>query len=103
MLAATWPRDEPLDERLLVIDPRAGSWCDARVRDLSRHLLAGDLLVVNDAATVPASLRAVTALGRPVELRLAAHRGGNRWQAVLLGAGDWRTRTEHRAAPPRVA
>lgn len=103
MLAATWPRDEPLDERLLVIDPRAGSWSDARVRDLPRHFVAGDLLVVNDAATIPASLPAVTALGQPVELRLAAHLGGSRWRAVLLGAGDWRTRTEHRAAPPPVA
>jgi S-adenosylmethionine:tRNA ribosyltransferase-isomerase len=120
---ATWPRDEPLDERLLVLDPRAGDWRDARVRDLPRHLSAGDLLVVNDAATVPASLSAVTARGEPVEVRLAAHLGDEpegtkspnggsgqhpvlarreRWRAVLLGAGDWHTRTEHRAAPPPV-
>jgi S-adenosylmethionine:tRNA ribosyltransferase-isomerase len=99
---ATWPRDEPLDERLLVLDPRAGDWRDARVRDLPRHLSAGDLLVVNDAATVPASLPALTPREEPVELRLAAHLGDDRWRAVLLGAGDWHTRTEHRAAPPPV-
>jgi S-adenosylmethionine:tRNA ribosyltransferase-isomerase len=100
---ATWPRDEPLDERLLVVDPRAGDWRDARVRDLPRHLSAGDLLVVNDAATVPASLAAVTARGEPVEVRLAAHLDDDRWRAVLFGAGDWHTRTEHRAAPPPVS
>src|SRR5580704_3924355 len=103
MTPATWPRDEPLDERLLVLDPRAGDWRDARVRDLPCHLSAGDLLVVNDAATVPASLPGVTARGEPVELRLAAHLGDHRWRAVLLGAGDWHTRTEHRPAPPPVA
>jgi S-adenosylmethionine:tRNA ribosyltransferase-isomerase len=102
MTPATWPRDEPLDERLLVLDPRAGDWRDARVRDLPRHLSAGDLLVVNDAATVPASLAAMTAQGEPVEVRLAAHLGDARWRAVLLGAGDWHTRTEHRAPPPPV-
>ena len=103
MTPATWPRDEPLDERLLVLDPRAGDWRDARVRDLPRHLSPGDLLVVNDAATVPASLSALTSRGEPVELRLAAHLGGERWRAALLGAGDWHTRTENRPAPPQVA
>jgi S-adenosylmethionine:tRNA ribosyltransferase-isomerase len=100
--AATWPRAEPLDERLLLLDPRRGRWRDARVRDLPRALRPGDLLVVNDAATVPASLHACTATGDDVELRLAAHLVGDLWRAVLFGAGDWRTRTEHRPAPPPV-
>jgi S-adenosylmethionine:tRNA ribosyltransferase-isomerase len=103
MTPATWPRDEPLDEGLLVVDPRAGDYRDARVRDLPRYLAAGDLLVLNDAATVPASLPAVTARGEPVELRLAAHLDDDRWRAVLLGDGDWHTRTEHRPVPPPVA
>ena len=38
-----------------------------------------------------------------MELRLAAHLAGDLWRAVLFGAGDWRTRTEHRPAPPAVA
>jgi S-adenosylmethionine:tRNA ribosyltransferase-isomerase len=99
----SWPRDEPLDERLLVLDPVAGRWRDARVRDLPRTLRAGDLLVVNDAATVPASLHATTRSGAPVELRLAARHPNGFWTAVLFGAGDWHTRTEHRPAPPAVA
>jgi S-adenosylmethionine:tRNA ribosyltransferase-isomerase len=65
-------------------------------------LAPGDLLVVNDAATLPASLPGRVARER-VELRLAAHLGGTRWRAVLLGRGDWRTRTEHRPPPPAVS
>lgn len=103
MTPVPWPRDEPLDERLLVLDPRTGDRRDARVRDLPRHLAPGDLLVVNDAATVPASLAALTSRGEAVELRLAAHLDDARWRAALLGAGDWHTRTEHRPAPPPVA
>jgi S-adenosylmethionine:tRNA ribosyltransferase-isomerase len=92
MSPATWPRQ---DERLLVID---GQIEDARVRDLRRFLREGDLLVVNDAATLPASL-----MGNGYELRLAGQLASGAWTAVLFGAGDWRTRTEDRPAPPRVA
>jgi S-adenosylmethionine:tRNA ribosyltransferase-isomerase len=102
--AAAWPRDNALAERLMVLDPRAGSLTHATVGELGRWLRAGDLLVVNDAATVPASLRGATARGEPVELRLAgATDDSARWTAVVFGAGDWRTRTEHRPAPPCVA
>jgi S-adenosylmethionine:tRNA ribosyltransferase-isomerase len=102
MTPAVWPRDEPLDERLLVLDA-GSSWTDARVHDLEQWLRPGDLLVVNDAATLPASLRARTLPGAAVELRLAARVDATRWSAVLFGAGDWRTRTEDRPAPPRLA
>ena len=55
--------------------------------------------MVNDSATLPASLRG--RLGdAPIELRLAGERGDGAWNAVLFGAGDWRTRTEDRPAPP---
>ncbi|MGH7435621.1 MAG: S-adenosylmethionine:tRNA ribosyltransferase-isomerase, partial [Polyangiaceae bacterium] len=100
MSPARWPRGEPLDERLLVIEPDAGAFQDARVRDLVRFLRPGDALVVNDAATLPASLRATTEEGAEVEVRLLGEHG--EWSAVLFGDGDWRTRTEDRAPPPRV-
>jgi S-adenosylmethionine:tRNA ribosyltransferase-isomerase len=87
---------------LLVIDPHAGRWHDRRIRDLPSWLVGGDLLVVNDAATLPASLSATEPHGGRVELRLLAHLGDARWRAVLFGEGDWRTRTEDRAPPPRV-
>jgi S-adenosylmethionine:tRNA ribosyltransferase-isomerase len=99
---ATWPRAERLEERLLQVDLRAGALRDARVRDLPRMLRSGDLLVMNDAATLPASLPGMTASGRAVEVRLIAHKAGGVWSAVLFGAGDWRTRTEERPAPPSL-
>jgi S-adenosylmethionine:tRNA ribosyltransferase-isomerase len=90
---------------------------DGRIGDLRDLLRDGDLLVVNDAATLPASLRGVTGSGVPVEVRLAGAgdcggdgggggdggRGGDDcWRAALFGAGDWRQRTEDRPPPPAV-
>jgi len=100
---ATWPRDEPLAGRLLFLDPQSGEIQDLRMRELPRLLCSGDVLVVNDAATLPASLQATTSTGEHVEVRLAG-RGpnGGEWTAALLGRGDWRTRTEERSAPPRL-
>lgn len=70
---------------------------------LPRLLRAGDLVVVNDAATLPGSLRGTTADGALFELRLVGPVGGGRLDGVLLGAGDHRTRTEHRPPPPPLA
>jgi S-adenosylmethionine:tRNA ribosyltransferase-isomerase len=99
---ATWPRAQPLDERLLVVDPRASAFRNARVSALPEHLRSGDLVVVNDAGTMPASL-AGTFGGVPIEVRLAGHEDEATFRAVLFGAGDWRTRTEARPAPPPVS
>ncbi len=96
MKSASWPRDNPLEERLLVIDARQQTYVDSRIKDLSHLLNANDLLVVNDAATLPASLQA-----GEVELRLLAREQDGAWRAVLFGAGDWRTATEERQAPPK--
>ena len=60
-------------------------------------------MVVNDAATLPASLPGRTADGAPFELRLSAPLDGLRLVGVLFGGGDWRTRTEDRPAPPGLA
>lgn len=69
---------------------------------LAKRLRGGDLVVVNDAATLPASLRGRTARGDELELRLSAPVQHDRLVGVLLGSGDWRTRTEHRPPPPVV-
>jgi S-adenosylmethionine:tRNA ribosyltransferase-isomerase len=75
------------------------------ITDLPSLLSPEDLIVVNDAGTWPASIQARTERGEPVELRLASGicRPGAAVRAVLFGAGDWRTPTERRAPPPRVA
>jgi S-adenosylmethionine:tRNA ribosyltransferase-isomerase len=103
MSPATWPRNNPLGERLLRIDPRAGSLADAHVADLPAMLGPGDLLVLNDSATMPASLRGTTESGAPVEARLMDKRSPGRFSALLFGAGDWHSRTEDRPPPPRLA
>lgn len=104
MTAATGPRASPGEERLLVVDGAApaGAVEDLRFSELPRLLHPGDLLVVNDAATLPASLPGA-ARGAPLEVRLLGEREDGAWDAVLLGAGDWRTRTEDRPPPPVLA
>jgi S-adenosylmethionine:tRNA ribosyltransferase-isomerase len=88
----------------LLLDPATGAVGDARVLDLPSLLAPGDMRVVNDAATLPASLPARTASGAPAEVRLVRARDpGRRWQAVLFGVGDWRTPTELRPPPERLA
>src|SRR5688500_3753296 len=99
MSPATFAEKDP---RLLVLDPASGVHVDARVRDLGRFLRAGDLLVVNDAATLPASIPARLVNGAWVEIRLVSRRTDGRWRGVRLGGGDWRTPTEKRPAPPAV-
>jgi S-adenosylmethionine:tRNA ribosyltransferase-isomerase len=103
MAPATWPREGQSATRLLIVDPAAGTWRDALLDDLARLLHPGDLLVVNDAGTLPASFTG-TARGSVVEIRLAgppSDRGGlGLWPAVVFGPGSWRERTEDRPAPP---
>ncbi len=100
---ATAPPDARDGVRLLVVDPAADSASPARFTDLPAFLRAGDLLVVNDAATLPASLPGTTAAGAAIEARLLGPTEREGWRAVLLGAGDWRTPTERRPPPPPLA
>lgn len=82
-------------ERLLVVDPLSGRIGDYRIDELPRLFGAGDALIVNDAATLPASLRAAPEL----ELRLVARDADGSWRAVAFGAGDQRIPTERRGSP----
>jgi S-adenosylmethionine:tRNA ribosyltransferase-isomerase len=70
---------------------------------VASYLRASDLVVVNDAATLPASLPGKTARGEPFELRLSAPVAGHRLVGVLFDRGDHRTRTEHREPPPPIS
>lgn len=101
MIAATWPRPDRARARLLLIDRSSGALADRKASELPEILAPADLLVVNDAATLPASLVG-HADGAPIELRLMDEHAGI-WRAVLFGPGSWRTPTERRPAPPRVA
>ncbi len=101
MKPAVWPRGNPLAEKLLWIDPEHDAFGDAVVGDLARMPRPGDLLVVNDAATLPGSLAGATADGLAVEVRLAGHTADHdTWVAIAFGQGDWRTKTQLRSPPP---
>jgi S-adenosylmethionine:tRNA ribosyltransferase-isomerase len=102
MQSAVAPRERRSDARLLVIDTASGQWIDRRAADLGSMLRPSDLLVVNDAATLPASLSGRVVQGEELELRLLGPAEGERFSGVLFGAGSWRTKTEHRAPPPRL-
>ncbi len=92
--------------KLLVAD------ADGAISHLSRAALAsmfrpGDLVVANDAATLPASLQGVHCpTGEPIEARLAgwlSFRDPSRFVAVVFGAGDHRMLTEDRPPPPPLS
>jgi S-adenosylmethionine:tRNA ribosyltransferase-isomerase len=105
MIAAHRPVQRPADARLLVLD-RQGRLAHYPRPAFVDLLQPGDLVVANDAATLPASLRGVhVPTGAAIEVRLAARRtlapdDVRVWTAVVFGAGDFRTRTEDRPSPP---
>jgi S-adenosylmethionine:tRNA ribosyltransferase-isomerase len=105
MIAADGPRGG--DARLLVAG--AAGIAHRAARDLPALVRPGDVVVANDAATLPASLAGVhEPTGAAIEVRLAGSRalastGVRRFAAVVFGAGDFRTPTEHRPLPPRLA
>jgi S-adenosylmethionine:tRNA ribosyltransferase-isomerase len=101
LAAAAWPADDPAFARLLVVDPARGTLRDGLVSELESLLRPFDLLVLNDAATLPASLAGRSPRG-PVELRLAGPPIADAWPAVLFGPGSWRERTEDRRPPPSI-
>jgi S-adenosylmethionine:tRNA ribosyltransferase-isomerase len=101
MKAATWPRADRARARLLQVDRRSGDTSHHLAAQLPERLAPGDVLVVNDAATLPASLAGHADGVGPVELRLIDEDAGL-WQAVLFSAGSWRTPTERRPAPARL-
>jgi S-adenosylmethionine:tRNA ribosyltransferase-isomerase len=108
VIAATEPVQRPGDAKLLVIDPCHELRSTART-DLLMFLRSGDLVVANDAATMPASLSGYHApTGGAIEVRLATRASLSpddveKFSAVVFGAGDFHTQTEHRPAPPLLA
>ena len=108
MIAASQPMQRPIDAKLLVVD-RCGCVTHAPRSGFGRFLRAGDLVVANDAATLPASLPGThLPTGDPIEVRLAGRRSLAtedvlEFSAIIFGAGDFHTLTEDRPAPPDLA
>jgi S-adenosylmethionine:tRNA ribosyltransferase-isomerase len=108
VIAAQAPVQRPRDARLLIVDGH-GQIRHAARSQFVELLNAHDLVIANDAATLPASLHGRhAASGAVVEVRLAGRASldtadVHRFVAVVFGAGDFRTRTEDRPLPPELA
>jgi S-adenosylmethionine:tRNA ribosyltransferase-isomerase len=108
MLAATEPVQRPRNAKLLVVDA-LGRVRHAWRRDFVSLLRRGDLVIANDAATLPASLTGRhETTGEAIEVRLAGRTSlsvneVDTFSAIVFGAGDFHTSTEHRPAPPALA
>ena len=101
MIAASRAPRRRDDVGLVIVDSETGGFRIDRVSALPDLLDPGDLVVVNDAATFPASLSLASGGGAPIEVRLLEERPG-RFFAVAFGEGDWRTDTEARPPPPEL-
>ena len=105
MNAATTPRHGARNTRLLVVDEH-GMVSHHLAGDLLQFVRQNEVIVANDAATLPASLSGIhDRTGQHIELRLAgrssiAHNAFARFRAVVFGDGDFHTATEHRPPPP---
>ena len=107
MRAASDPVQRRATSKLLRLDA-TGEFTHATRFDLPRFIERGDVIVANDAATLPASLAAThVRTGERIEIRLAARRSLNPddvllFDAIVFGAGNFRTRTEERPLPPTL-
>ena len=107
MIAATDPIQRRPHAKVMVVDPTG------QIQDMPRAALIdlirpGDLVVANDAATIPARLSGIHLPShRPIEVRLAAVPSldphNREFSAVVFGEGDFRTPTEDRPHPPLLA
>jgi S-adenosylmethionine:tRNA ribosyltransferase-isomerase len=108
MTPAIDPVQRPADAKLLVVSADGTLMSRSRIR-FADALRAGDLLVANDAATMPASLAGIhQRTGADIEVRLAgrpslSETDLHRFSAVVFGFGDFHTPTEHRSLPPLMA
>jgi S-adenosylmethionine:tRNA ribosyltransferase-isomerase len=105
LIAATVPDRQRRRAKLLHMD------LHGRVRHLHKSnlidlLRRGDVVVANDAATIPASLHGThSRTGLPIEIRLAGRASlaaddVKTFVAVVFGDGDFHVRTEDRPLPP---
>ncbi len=107
MRAAHQPIQRPAAAKLLIADAR-GALRHAARSALVDILRPGDLLVANDAATLPASLHGFHGpSGEPIEVRLAGRPSMDfddvrDFTVIVFGAGDFRDRTEDRPLPPHL-
>jgi S-adenosylmethionine:tRNA ribosyltransferase-isomerase len=105
MIAASLPVQRPPDAKILIVDRRGNIEHQAR-SEVVNLLHSGDVVVANDAATLPASLSGQhSRTGLRIEVRLAGRDSLDevrQFSAVVFGEGDFRTPTENRSRPPAL-
>ncbi|MEN3327765.1 MAG: S-adenosylmethionine:tRNA ribosyltransferase-isomerase [Acidobacteriota bacterium] len=107
MLAANSAVQRPTDAKLLVVDSQRNLLHVPRTAFVD-FLRQNDLVIANDAATLPASLTGIHAqTGKTIEVRLAGRRSLNpidvkSFSAIVFGEGDFHLRTEDRPQPPAL-
>jgi S-adenosylmethionine:tRNA ribosyltransferase-isomerase len=105
MIAADLAVQRPANAKLLVVDEQRQLIHVPR-SEFVEFLRPNDLVIANDAATLPASLTGVhEQTGKTVEVRLAGRRSLDasdvkRFSAIVFGEGDYHLRTEDRPLPP---
>lgn len=107
MIAAQAAVQRPPDAKLLVIDSQRNLIHVPRSA-LVEFLGPNDVVIANDAATLPASLTGIhQQTGKSIEVRLAGRLSLDpmdveRFGAVVFGEGDFHMRTEDRPLPPSL-
>jgi S-adenosylmethionine:tRNA ribosyltransferase-isomerase len=107
MLAANAAVQRPIDAKLLVVDSQRNLIHVPRTAFVE-FLRPNDLVIANDAATLPASLTGIhQPTGKTVEVRLAGRRSLDpmdvkSFSAIVFGEGDFHLRTEDRPLPPAL-
>lgn len=105
MIAADLAVQRPTDAKLLVVDEQRRLLHVPRTAFVE-FLRPNDLVIANDAATLPASLGGVhQQTGKAIEVRLAGRHSLDRldvkrFRAIVFGEGDFHLRTEDRPLPP---
>ena len=105
MFAAEAAVQRPVDAKLLVVDSQRNLIHVPRSAFVE-FLRPNDVVIANDAATLPASLTGIhQQTGKAIEVRLAGRPSLDpmdvkRFSAVIFGEGDFHTRTEDRPLPP---
>jgi S-adenosylmethionine:tRNA ribosyltransferase-isomerase len=91
------------DVRLLVAHRASMRIVHRQFTDLPDLLEAGDLLVVNTSATIPAALDAVADDGSTFDLHLSTHLPGDLWTVELRRDGEPYSQSPGRLALPGAA
>ncbi len=105
MIAADLAVQRPADAKLLVVSEQRQLIHVPRTAFVE-FLRPNDLIIANDAATLPASLTGIhEQTGKSIEVRLAGRHSLDpmdvkRFRAIVFGDGDFHLRTEDRPLPP---